>query len=303
VKEILIVSGKGGTGKTTVAAALSVLVSDKVIVDCDVDAADLWLVLEPLSTRSEEFAGLNKAVVDGDKCRGCGYCLEVCRFDAISFESGVATVSKELCEGCAVCSRCCPFRAISMVPTIAGLVMESETPYGYFVHAQLGIGEENSGRLVSEVRRRARLAAERLNARYLIIDGPPGIGCPVISATTGADLALVVTEPTAAGKHDLERILDLLSHFKVPAVVCINKYDLDLSASDDIARYCSARGVAVVGRIPFDEEVPRAISQGHPIIASRDEQNTRGETVDATTESLAAREVRRIWEQMRLLVS
>lgn len=286
MKELLVVSGKGGTGKTTIAAALAVFVQDKVIADCDVDAADLWLVLHPTSTTENGFEGLSKAVVDRDKCMGCGFCFEVCRYDAVSFEDQVAIISKDLCEGCGVCFRCCPCEAIAMAPNIAGSVMESQTPYGYMVHAQLGVGEENSGRLVAEVRKRAREAAERLNSKYVLIDGPPGIGCPVISSTSGVDMAVVVTEPTVAGRHDLERILDLLSHFKVPAVVCINKSDLDEERSLEIARYCSSRGVEVVGEIPFDEDVPRTLAQGQAL--------SRGQ---------AAGEVRRVWERVRSLIT
>lgn len=286
MKELLVVSGKGGTGKTTIAAALAVFVQDKVIADCDVDAADLWLVLHPTSTTENGFEGLSKAVVDRDKCMGCGFCFEVCRYDAVSFEDQVAIISKDLCEGCGVCFRCCPCEAIAMAPNIAGSVMESQTPYGYMVHAQLGVGEENSGRLVAEVRKRAREAAERLNSKYVLIDGPPGIGCPVISSTSGVDMAVVVTEPTVAGRHDLERILDLLSHFKVPAVVCINKSDLDEERSLEIARYCSSRGVEVVGEIPFDEDVPRTLAQGQAL--------SRGQ---------AAGEARRVWERVRSLIT
>lgn len=286
MKELLVVSGKGGTGKTTIAAALAVLTQDKVIADCDVDAADLWLVLHPASIRKDAFRGLDKAIVDRNKCIGCGLCFEVCRFDAVGFEGQIAVINRDSCEGCGVCFRCCPQKAIEMKENIAGHVMESQTKYGYMVHAQLGVGEENSGRLVAEVRKRAREAAERLDARCVIIDGPPGIGCPVISAVTGVDMALVVTEPTVAGRHDLERILDLLSHFKVPVVVCVNKSDLDEGRSLEIAQYCASRCVEVVGEIPFDEDVPRTLAQGQALGTGQ-----------------AAREMRRVADRVHSLMA
>ncbi len=299
MKELLVVSGKGGTGKTTVAAALAVLAQDKVIADCDVDAADLHLLLKPVLTKQDKFFGLGKASVDPEKCTGCGFCFEVCRYDAVFWEDRTTRIRAELCEGCGVCFRCCPSAAIQMVPKVAGHVMESETRYGVLIHASLGVGEDNSGRLVAEVRKRSTKIAEDQGVKQVIVDGPPGIGCPVISSISGVDLALVVTEPTVAGRHDLARILGLLSHFRVPAVVCINKFDLDAPNSDEIMRYCREKAVAVVGRIPFDEDVPRSLSHGRPLISSADREQKRE---NAPVEGPAARELRCMWERLQELL-
>jgi len=260
MKEIVVLSGKGGTGKTTVTASLAALVKDAVLTDCDVDAADLYLLLNPEIKETFEFLGNQKACINEDKCNKCGRCEKVCRFGAIiDFK-----VNSIFCEGCRVCYNICPERAINMVDTLSGHRYISETRYGPMVHASLGIAEENSGRLVSLVKKAAREIAQRGGYKYIITDGPPGIGCPVISSLSGADVALIVTEPTTAGLHDLERVLKLAENFKVTVKVIINKFDLAEEKSKEIEQYCIDKGIEVIGRIPFDEDVVRAISKGVP---------------------------------------
>lgn len=256
-----MLSGKGGTGKTSIVGSLAVLAENKVMADCDVDAADLHLLLSPVQKESYELYGSRKAVIDPEKCVECGKCAPVCRFDAIVFGN---QVNLFLCEGCGVCAAICPVGAITMEENLSGHWFISETRYGPLVHARLGIAEESSGKLVTEVRRTAKAVAEKHNADYIIIDGPPGIGCPVIASMSNVDLALIVTEPTVAGIHDLERILGLASHFQVPALVCINKYDVDEQKAEEIEWYCYDRGIRVIVKIPFDEDVSRAIMQGMP---------------------------------------
>ncbi|NLP19121.1 MAG: 4Fe-4S binding protein [Firmicutes bacterium] len=263
MKELLVISGKGGTGKTTIMGSLAVLAKDKVLADCDVDAADLHLLLEPKIEESHEFYGLDKAVIDPELCTQCGKCLEVCRFGAISEDYYIDPMD---CEGCRVCHYMCPVEAISMVKHRSGHWYISSSNYGPLVHAALGIAEENSGLLVSLVRQKSRELAEELGARYVLTDGPPGVGCPVIASLADIDLALIVTEPTVAGLHDLERVLALTEHFQVPAVVCVNKYDLAEGKTDELEDYCREKEIEVVGLIPFRQEVNRAVIQGKPVV-------------------------------------
>ena len=266
VKELLVISGKGGTGKTSIVGAFAVLAKSKVLADCDVDAADLHLLLKPTVRNTTEFYGSKKAVIDQEKCTGCGTCVKACRFGAITRVESFIGVDAVSCEGCAVCYYACPQRAITMKDNLSGHWFVSDTPYGPLVHARLGIAEENSGKLVAEVRRQARSIAESQGLHYIIIDGPPGIGCPVISSISGVDMALIVTEPTVAGSHDMGRILELARHFDVKTMVCINKYDLDEGRTREIERYCHREGVEVAGRIPFDEEVVYALMEGLPVV-------------------------------------
>lgn len=260
MKEIVVLSGKGGTGKTTVTASLAALVKNAVLTDCDVDAADLHLLLKPEIKETFEFQGSQKARINENSCDRCGRCEEVCRFDAIKNFN----INHIFCEGCRVCYNICPRKAIDMVDTLSGHWYISNTKYGPMVHAKLGIGEENSGKLVSLVKKAAREIAERERYKYIITDGPPGIGCPVISSLSGADVALIVTEPTAAGLHDLARVLKLAENFRVIVKVVINKFDLDEEKSKEIEQYCIDKGIEVIGKIPFDEEVVKAISKGVP---------------------------------------
>ena len=231
MKQIVVISGKGGTGKTVLTASFASLAGNKVMVDCDVDAADLHLLLKPEIKERYEFRSGVTARIDKDICQECGECLSVCRFEAISEDYIVDPVS---CEGCSVCSHVCPAGAVIMEENIAGEWYISETKYGPLVHAKLGIAEENSGKLVAKVREVAKEIAERDKRDFVIIDGPPGIGCPVIAALTGVDLAVIVTEPTLSGIHDMERVVQVAKHFGVPTKVCINKYDINEDEASSI---------------------------------------------------------------------
>jgi MinD superfamily P-loop ATPase len=273
--ELVILSGKGGTGKTAVAAALAQLAHADavatVLVDADVDAANLELVLGPQVLECHEFTGGSTAWIEPERCAACGVCEEVCRFGAIrpTDEGNSYVVDPLACEGCATCYYQCPEEAIRMQPQLAGYWFRSHTGCGPLFHARLRPAQENSGKLVSLVRQRAQHAAAAEGYSALIIDGPPGIGCPAIAASTGTDLALLVTEPTVAGIHDLERVLDMTSHFQLRSLVCVNKGDLYPEGAELIERSCRERDVEVVGRIPFDEEVTRAMVAGQPVTAHR----------------------------------
>jgi MinD superfamily P-loop ATPase len=255
IKQLAIVSGKGGTGKTTIAAAFASLAKNKVMVDCDVDAADLYLLLRPKVLIQEKYFGGRSPGVDLDKCTQCGLCTEVCRFHAI--DNGV--VDYVSCEGCGFCSHICPEDAITMQEAFSGDWFVSDTPYGPFVHARLGIGEENSGKLVTVVRKQAMEIANEKHLGFILIDGPPGIGCPVTASLTGVNLILAITEPTLSGIHDLERILKLAEHFKLPSAVCINKFDINLENTDRIVAYCEKNGSNIIGKIPYEPKVVEAL--------------------------------------------
>lgn len=267
MRELVILSGKGGTGKTTVVSSFAHLVERKVVVDADVDAANLELVLSPQVKEKHEFKGGKLAIIESVLCTACGRCAEVCRFQAVMDGNDGYLIDPLTCEGCAVCYYECPSEAIRLEEPVSGHWFISDTPYGPLVHAQLRPAEENSGKLVAQVKGEARRLAREQGFDYLIVDGPPGIGCPVIAATAGADLALLVTEPTVAGVHDLERILSTTAHFGVPALVCINKYDLNPQVSRAIMEGCAARGLPLVGSIPFDEAVTEAMVQGEPVVS------------------------------------
>ena len=262
MKEIVILSGKGGTGKTSIVGSLAAIVEKKVLVDCDVDAADLHLLLDPSVKQENEFWSGQVAFIDKKKCTECKLCEGLCRFDAIK-EFKVDSVA---CEGCGFCSHICPVGAITMRDCMAGNWFISSSKYGPLVHARLGVAQENSGKLVALVRKQARKIAENEGFDYILSDGPPGIGCPVISALSGADLALLVTEPTLSGIHDLERVLGVCQHFGIPAMVCINKWDINEDNTQRIERFCSNQGVQVVARIPFDTIVTEALTHGLPVV-------------------------------------
>jgi MinD superfamily P-loop ATPase len=263
MKQIVIISGKGGTGKTVLTASLASLSRNRVMADCDVDAADLHLLLKPEIKERHEFRSGVTARIDKDMCQECGECLSVCRFEAISADFAVDPVS---CEGCAVCSHVCPAGAIVMEENVAGEWCLSETKYGPLVHAKLGIAEENSGKLVAKVRQIAKEKAEKEGMDYVIIDGPPGIGCPVIAALTGVDLALIVTEPTLSGMHDMERVAQVSKHFGVSTKVVINKYDLNQKNSETIKQICEQSGIEVIALLPFSRQVSESIVQGIPLV-------------------------------------
>jgi MinD superfamily P-loop ATPase len=271
VKQIVILSGKGGTGKTSLAAAFAHLAARRepgvsvVLGDADVDASNLELLLDPTLVRQEAFRSGQKPEIDPQSCTGCGQCAEVCRFEALVQSNGTYTVDPIACDGCAACAFACPDGAIAMREQVAGRFFESATPYGPLFHAALFPAQENSGKLVTLVKQRARLHAMEAGSDLLLVDGPPGIGCPVISAVSGADLALVVTEPSAAGEHDMERVLATTAHFGVQAWVCINKADLHPEGVMQIEAACRARGVEQVGVIPYDDAVTDALIRGVPV--------------------------------------
>ena len=273
MKQLVILSGKGGTGKTTVAAALAHLASQEmsiVLADADVDAANLELVLDPTKREMKDFAGGKMAVITSDKCTACGTCYKVCRFEAIMPGDEAYQVDSLACEGCASCFYQCPEEAIRMEEQQDGQWFRSDTRFGPLFHAHLFAGQENSGKLVTLVKQQARLLAQDAETELLLVDGPPGIGCPVISACTGMDLALHVVEPTVSGVHDLQRIMATTDHFGVPSLVAINKADLNPGRADEIAAFCAGRGVKVVGHIPYDTVVTEAMVRGLPVTAYTD---------------------------------
>ena len=272
MKQLVILSGKGGTGKTSVAAALAHLASQSrsiVLADADVDAANLELVLDPTRVEEHLFMGGQVAIVDPDLCQLCGRCHEVCRFDAVIPGAGdtAYAIDPLACEGCASCFHQCPESAIRVEEQQAGLWFRSDTRFGPLFHAHLFAGQENSGKLVTMVKQHGRLLAHEQGRELLIVDGPPGIGCPVISASTGADLALLVTEPTVSGVHDLERILGTVRHFRVPALVLINKADVNPAHTAGIEAYCRASGIELVGKLPYDTVVTEAMVHAQPVTA------------------------------------
>lgn len=266
MKEIVILSGKGGTGKTSITASFAALAKNIVVVDCDVDAADLHLVLEPHASESHDFWGGRIAVIDQEKCTACGSCADACRFDAISSEDGRYSVNGLECEGCGVCDLICPADAIKLQDTISGQWFLSETRFGVMVHARLGAGGENSGKLVTLIRKRAREIAESVGAQLVLTDGPPGIGCPVIASLADANHVLIITEPTVSGIHDLQRVVQLTSHFKVAASIIINKSDINESKAAEIDEYASKHNIEVLGRIPYDPIVTAAQLEAKSII-------------------------------------
>ncbi len=261
MKELTIISGKGGTGKTTITAAFATLAKKAVLADCDVDAADLHLILAPEVLSRHDFIGGRAPRLDPEKCVGCNLCHELCRFEAITPAGGSAAtiaINEFACDCCGLCAQACPEGAITMVDCVNGEWFISATRAGKMVHARLGIGEDNSGKLVTLVRRQARIIAELEQGRLLLNDGPPGIGCPVTAAITGVDLVLIVTEPTLSGIHDMERVHGLCRHFEIPALVCINRFDLNLVNSQKIENYCREHELPLIGEVPLDPVVNRA---------------------------------------------
>jgi len=290
MNELVVISGKGGTGKTSVTASFAVLAQRPVIADCDVDAADLHLVLVPRVNAHHEFRSGHEAVIREDKCTGCGECLNHCRFDAVKTNGkneGEApfTIDPIACEGCGVCVRFCPDHAIDFPERSCGEWMISETRCGPMVHARLGVAAENSGKLVSTVRQEARRIAEQGHHPLIIVDGPPGIGCPVIASLTGATTVLVVTEPTVSGEHDLRRVLKLTAHFKIPTAVCVNKWDLNPGMTERIEEKASQDGARIVGRIRYDRAVTQAQMQERAV-------------VETTAPCVA--DIRHVWEQLKM---
>ena len=273
MKEITLISGKGGTGKTSLAGSFAALSSQAVFTDCDVDAANLSLILRPVIQETHDFMASKVASIREEQCARCGLCLDLCRFEAISEDFKVDPLS---CEGCGVCYYVCPEEAIDFKEVVSGQWFISQTPYGPLVHARLGIAEENSGRLVTLVRNKAKEMAQDENRDLLVTDGPPGIGCPVIASLAGAAVALIVTEPSLSGVHDLERVLAVCRHFQVSAAVCINRSDLDEENTQKIEKYCHEQAVPVVGKVPFDIVVTEAMVKGVSVVEYSDgEVSTR----------------------------
>jgi len=263
MKELVVISGKGGTGKTSLTAAFGSLADNHLFCDTDVDAADLHLLLDPKVLEKNEFIGGSKATIIADHCSGCGLCTEVCKFSAINKDFVVDPIE---CEGCGVCHAFCPEHAVDFMPRKCGEWFTSTTRFGPMVHAHLGIGEENSGKLVSLIRKQAQILAQENQLELIVTDGPPGIGCPVIASITGASAVLIVVEPTVSGLHDMKRVAELALHFKIPAMVCINKYDLNTEMTQAIESETEKLNLLTVGRIPFDPAFTMAMVNGKTIM-------------------------------------
>jgi MinD superfamily P-loop ATPase len=262
IKELVVISGKGGTGKTSLMAAFSSLAENKVLCDADVDAADLHLLMHPTVLQRAEFQSGHIAEVNNDRCTECGLCREMCRWAAIDNDFRVSVLD---CEGCGVCVHFCPESAIEFPEKTCGEWFISDTRCGPMVHARLGIAEENSGKLVTLVRGKARKLAEQRQRSFILTDGPPGVGCPVIASIGGATAVLIVTEPTVSGRHDMERVAELAAHFKIPAMVCVNKFDLNSDLAREIEKYVAEKGMRFLGRIPFDPVFTKAMIQAQTI--------------------------------------
>lgn len=282
MKELVVVSGKGGTGKTSLTAAFSSLSNRHILCDADVDAADLHLILSPEIKKRTDFYGGSKAVIDPKRCSRCGKCLKLCRFGAIDEDFVVDSI---VCEGCGVCVDFCPDTAIDFLTQKCGEWFVSDTRVGPMVHARLGIAEENSGKLVSCIRQEARKLAEEQQADMIITDGPPGIGCPVIASIGGATALAMVVEPTVSGLHDMNRLADLAQHFRVPCFLCVNKFDLNLDMAERLEEEAQWRQMQIIGRIPFDPVFTAAMIAGQTVI-------------EYGKDSAVAGAVRSIWENI-----
>ncbi len=270
MKEILIVSGKGGTGKTSLSACFIQLSQNAIACDCDVDAANLHLLLSPAIREKHDFHAGWTPELDARQCISCGNCQKVCRFNAISLHDGKPEWGNGSCEGCGICADHCPAGAIKLVPRHCGCWYFSETEYGPMFHAELFPGEENSGKLIAELRKAARMKAEETKADLLISDGPPGVGCPVISSMSGVDLVVAVTEPTPSGLHDLKRLMLLAHQFELPVRVIINKWDLNGEISGQIADFCGEKNFPVIGRIPYDPMFAQLLKDGKTVLSNPD---------------------------------
>lgn len=282
MKELVVISGKGGTGKTSIMAAFASLAKNKVLCDADVDAADLHLLTDPEIKNRYDFQGGGIAVIDPDKCTQCGLCRELCRWEAISEQFEVDSIE---CEGCGVCVDFCPEQAIEFPLSTCGQWFISDTRFGPMVHARLGIAEENSGKLVTLIRQEAKKLAEKNKLDLIITDGPPGVGCPVIASIGGATALLIVTEPTVSGLHDMERVAQLADHFKVPAMVCVNKFDLNTDQTQAIEKLAKEKNMTVLERIPFDPIFTKSMVQGKTIF----EYNTK---------STVGQAVKQLWRKI-----
>jgi MinD superfamily P-loop ATPase len=282
MKELIIISGKGGTGKTSLAAAFASLAGNKVLCDADVDAADLHLIMDPEVKKQSDFRSGFTANIDKEHCTECGLCRDLCRWNAINENFEINSIE---CEGCGVCVYFCPEKAINFPENTCGEWFISNTRFGPMVHARLGIAEENSGKLVTLVRQEARKLAEGKNFDLILTDGPPGVGCPVIASIGGASAVLVVAEPTVSGIHDMQRVVQLTEHFRIPAMLCINKFDLNSDLTADIRDYAKNNGVTWLGQIPFDPIFTKAMVQGQTVF-------------EYNPDSKAGNSIRKIWENL-----
>jgi len=282
MKELVVISGKGGSGKTSMVAALSQLADKPVFCDADVDAADLHLILSPDIKETHEFIAGHTAIIDQKKCTKCGKCIELCRFNAISADFVVDPV---MCEGCGVCYFFCEDKAIDFPENLSGHWYISETRFGPMVHARLGIAEENSGKLVVQVRKEAEKIAKQQDRQIIITDGPPGVGCPVIAAIGSASAVLIVTEPSLSGLHDMERVAELAKHFSVPAMICINKYDLNESIARQIRKYAEQNNIPCAGQVPFDPAMTKSMVEAKTLF-------------EYDPDSPACNAVRQVWDQV-----
>jgi len=263
MKELVIISGKGGTGKTSLVAAFASLAQNKILCDADVDAADLHLLMHPHVEENHDFQGGNTAVINPELCTECGLCRDLCKWNAISENFNIDSLE---CEGCGVCVYFCPEKAIEFPVNTCGEWYISDTRFAPMVHARLGIAEENSGKLVTLVRMEAKKLAENKDLDLIITDGPPGVGCPVIASIGGATAVLIVTEPTVSGRHDMERVVQLATHFNVPAMMCVNKFDLNPEKTLELEEYARENDVSVLGNIPFDPIFTKSMVQGKTIL-------------------------------------
>ncbi len=283
MKELVILSGKGGTGKTSLTAAFASLAENQILCDADVDAADLHLLMAPKIKQTTDFVSGNEAIINPAKCTQCGQCMDLCRFDAVKETDDGFTIVPIDCEGCGVCVDMCPEQAIDFPEKTCGQWFISETRFGPMVHARLGIAEENSGRLVALVREQARKQARDRRIDLILTDGPPGIGCPVIASIGQASAILIVTEPTVSGVHDMERVAQLANHFRIPAMICINKFDLNPEQGLAIEAIAKDKGFGLAGRIPFDPEFTRAMIQGKTVLETAEDSD-------------AGRAIKEIWQ-------
>jgi len=288
MNEIVILSGKGGTGKTSLSAAFATISNKTVVADCDVDAANLHLILNPANYFERNFTTGYTAVIEYSTCTNCGLCIDYCRFDAISFQQEKVTISEISCDGCKLCSRVCPSHSIQMIPSDKSRWYIGNYRNGKMVHARLSPGEENSGKLVNVVRENARKTAQETGWETIIIDGPPGTGCPVISSVTGTNTAIIVSEPTNSGFHDMKRVLEITANFNVKSIVVINKYDLNEIITSRIESWCNENNIPVAGKIPFDEQIVEAMINCQSI-------------TEWKPESEVSKEITRIWKQINQL--
>ena len=271
MKELVVISGKGGTGKTSLTAAFASLAKNKIICDADVDAADLHLILHPKIKKCTDFKAGHSAIINTEMCSACGTCRELCQWDAINKSFSVDPIR---CEGCGVCVYFCPEKAINFPEKTSGQWFISDTRLGPMVHAALGIAEENSGKLVSLVRQEAKKLADEKKKDLIVTDGPPGIGCPVIATVGGANAVIIVTEPTVSGVHDMERVSELARFFKVPAMVCVNKADINPEKTEEIAEFAMENGLKYLGEIPFDPVFTQSMVNGQTIFEYDSVSNT-----------------------------